>query len=860
MILLRQFILRNLAKERLRVAVSIFGITLGIAVVLAIQMANRASLLGFTAAVEALSGKAGLEIISSGMGLSEDLLPSLSWLNQYGELSPIIEGDGEFFGPKGETEFLRILGVDILRDRSFREYRLLEFAAQRRDPTTEEFLRLLLDPQSVVITEKFASRYGLTVGSPLDLTIRDRPQKFVIRGLLRDDGPARAMDGNFLLMDIAAAQWAFDRLGKIDRLEVIPGTKISSSELQTKISQKLPPGWMTQLPSRRGEQVEKMLNAFHFNLTALSYISMLVGLFLIYNTISISVISRRQEIGILRALGTSRSTIMLLFLAEAALIAICGCFTGLLGSRFLALLALRITGTTVKVLYIATASKLPSLGWESAVLAFGMGMSLSLLAALVPAWEASKVTPLSAITGADRLESRFRLNRRHIILPIVFLALGVGLANMKPRDSIPVFGYLSAVAIVFGAAFLTPAVLYLLGRVGSVPLTKMLGLEGKLANANLKGGISRISISVAALAVSLSMMAAIAIMIESFRETVIYWVGQTLQADLYVRPAGRSANGTETHLSPQLVTLFHENPDVAAVDGFRSFTFPFRGSTIHLGARDFVVLRKRGQLLIKEPQDDKEALQAAIDQDAVIVSESFSYKYNQHVGDELELMLPSGEKAFRVAAIFYDYTNDRGTVLMDNRTLTRHFGETQPFSLAVYLHDGVSAEEARSRIMTTLGNTYRVFIHTNSSLRREILRIFDSTFEITYALELISIVVAILGVASTLLTLILERRKELAYLRLVGTEVCQLKKVIFIEALLLAGVSQAIGVFMGLGLSWVLINVINVQSFGWTIQFHFPSSFLMQSSLLILAAAFLAGLYPAQRAARLNAISELAEE
>ena len=860
MILLRQFILRTLAKERLRVAVSILGIALGVAVVLAIQMANRASLLGFATAVEALSGKAGLEIISSGMGLDEDLLTSLTWLNTYGELSPVIEGEGEFVGPKGAPESLRILGVDILHDRSFREYRLLEFEAQRRDPTTEEFLRLLLDPQSVVITEKFASRYGLTVGSSLDLTIRDQNQKFVVRGLLRDEGPARAVDGNFLLMDIAAAQWAFDRLGRIDRLEILPYTKFSSSELIKKISNKLPPGWIIQLPSRRGEQVEKMLEAFHFNLTALSYISMLVGLFLIYNTISISVISRRQEIGILRALGTSRSTVMLLFLAEAGLIAICGCFTGLLMSRFLAELALKITGTTVKILYIATASKLPSLSWENVGLAFGMGLTLSLLAALVPSWEASTATPLSAIIAADRLETRFRLRKSHIFLPIVFFAFGAGLANIRPKGNIPVFGYLSAVAIVFGAAFMTPGFLYWLGRFGSIPLSKVFGVEGSLANANLKGAISRISVSVAALAVSLSMMTAIAIMIESFRETVIYWVGQTLQADLYVRPAGRSANGTETHLSRQLVTLFRDNPDVAAVDSFRSFTLPFGESAINLGSRDFEVLSNRGQLLIKEPQDDQEAVRSAIGQDAVIVSESFSLKYGKRVGNELKLTLPSGEMLFRVSAIFFDYTNDRGTVLMDSRSFTRHFGDIQPFSLAVYLHEGVSAEEARSRILTSLGNTYRVFIHTNSSLRREILRIFDSTFAITYALELISIFVAILGVASTLLTLILERRKDLAFLRLVGAEVSQIKKMVFIEALLLAGTSQAIGVLMGLALSWILINVINVQSFGWTIQFHFPSSFVVQSSLLILVAALLAGFVPAERAARLNTISELAEE
>ena len=249
-----------------------------------------------------------------------------------------------------------------------------------------------------------------------------------------------------------------------------------------------------------------------------------------------------------------------------------------------------------------------------------------------------------------------------------------------------------------------------------------------------------------------------------------------------------------------------------------------------------------------------------MDENAVLVSESFSLKYGKSVGDELRLSLPSGYHTFRIAAVYFDYSSDRGTVVMDLPIFVRFFGDIRPFSLAVYLRTGVSPEEVRSNILKSTGETYRVLIHTNSSLRREILRIFDSTFTITYALEFISIFTAILGVGSTLLTLILERRRELALLRMIGAGGQQVRRMVLVEALLLAAVSQIVGLITGLALSLVLIYVINVQSFGWTIQFHFPSEFIVQSTLLVLAAAFVAGLYPAQRASRMQAVSELAEE
>jgi putative ABC transport system permease protein len=861
--LFRQFILRRLMQERLRSVATILGIALGIAVIVAIQLTNASSLRGFAAAIETVSGKTSLEIVGAGPGFDELRLQRLGWLREYGLVSPVIEGDAQA-RVNGAIESLRILGVDMLRDRAFREYRLRSTVQEQPQRSATDFLNLLLDPRSIILTEKFASRHNLKAGSQLELIVGDKAEAFTIRGLLGDEGPARALDGSFALMDIAAAQLSFNRLGRLDRVDVRLRDDLNIDEAEKQISERLRQsgvaGLSVQRPARRGQQVEKMLAAFHFNLTALSYIALLVGLFLIYNTVSISVITRREEIGMLRALGATRRKILALFLAEATLLAIIGCASGLLFGRLLAFVAVKLTSTTVTALYIAAAAAVPSLTLKHFILAFAVGLPLSLLAALLPARAATRVPPTAAMRGADRLESRFRLRRRSLIAPVVLFALAWWLAQRPAVAGLPLSGYAAALSIVFGAAWLVPAILYFVTRLGRHPLAQVFKVEGRLANSNLAGAIPRISISVAALAVSLAMMTAIAVMVGSFRETVIYWVSQTLKADLYLRPASRANVATEAVISSEVINAVTAHPQVAAADPFRNFDVPYENSLVTLGAGDFSVLTGRGNLLFKEPADWRAALREMINRDEVIASESFAIRYDKRVGDTVSIPTPQGPKLFRLAGIYYDYSSDRGILVMSRATLARYFGEQSPTSLSIYLRPDADADTVREQLLDSFGDRYRVFIFTNSALRNEVLRIFDSTFAITWALEVIAIFVAIVGVASTLLTLILERRREIALLRLVGADRHQVRRMVIIEAAIMGGVSQIIGIAVGLLLSLVLIYVINVQSFGWTIQFHLPVLFLIQSSALILIATALSGIYPARRASQLYVAEQMAEE
>nr|MCU0256039.1 ABC transporter permease [Vicinamibacterales bacterium] len=726
--------------------------------------------------------------------------------------------------------------------------------------TAQEFLLLLIDPRTVILTEKYARRHGLAAGSQVSLVIGDREAAFTVRGLLRDEGPAKLLDGNLVLMDLAAAQWAMGRLGHVDRVDVQLRDPSTIDTAEQAIAARLPDGLTAQRPARRGAQVERMLAAFHLNLNALAWVALLVGLFLVYNTVSTSVIVRREEVGTLRALGVSRRAVLGLFLGEATVLAAAGTAIGVGLGRVLADAAVGLTSTTVNALYVASASAPPALSAPDVLVAALVGVPLSLAAAALPALEAARVSPLAAIRGADRLETRFAFGWRRLIAPLVLLALGAWLATLPPIDGLPVAGFASAFTLVFGAAFLVPLVLFAFGRFGRVVMGRAFGVAGALANANLAGAIPRVSVSVAALAVSLSMMVAIAIMIGSFRDTVAYWVGDTLKADLFVGPAARANGPGQSAVSEEVERLVASHPLVADVDRFRTSTIDYGDVRVTLTAGDFGVVARRGNLVFKAPADGLERLRLAAGRDQVVVSEPFANRHGVGVGGHVELKTPAGPRRFEVVAVYFDYSSDRGVLAMDAATFARHFGGARPTGLSVYLVDGASPDEVRDALLRALAPDQRIFVYTNAALRAEVLRIFDATFAITYALEAIAIVVAIMGVAGTLLTLILERRREIAMLRLVGAERRQVRRMVVLEAAMLGGASQGVGLAVGLLLSLVLVFVINYQSFGWTIQFHVPWLFLAQMSVAIVVATALSGLYPARLASRIHVAAEVGEE
>ena len=411
--LFRQFILRSLTREKLRALITVLGISLGVGVAVAIRLANASALESFRAATDSIAGETSIQITGTAGRFDEILIADLGWLRSFGQVSPVINGyamielDSQSRDATGTRDiFLQALGVDVLRDRMLRRYRLLRVNDAGSEPTGRELLSLLADPQSVVLTERFALRHGLSIGSKISLLIGEARQAFVVRGLLLDEGPARALQGNFALMDIAAAQLAFNRIGLLDRVDVKLKRGLDINVAEAEIERRLPSGLKVLRPETGYGQVEKMIAAFHFNLSALGSIALLVGLFLIYNTVSISVITRREEVGALRAVGASRVMVLALFLGEALLLTIVGTICGLGLGRLMATIAVQVTATTVETFYIASAATETvarhTLGAAEVALAFGVALPLALVAAGGPALEAARVRPIEAIRGAER--------------------------------------------------------------------------------------------------------------------------------------------------------------------------------------------------------------------------------------------------------------------------------------------------------------------------------------------------------------------------------------------------------------------------------------------------------------------------
>ena len=859
--LFRWFILTQLRRERLRSGLTIVGIALGVAVVLAIRLANTLSVRGFEVALDAVSGRTSLEVVGPGIGVDEELLADLGWLRALGRVSPVIDGDALLRSPDSAgfgPEQVRVLGVDILRDESFRTYALDE-TGSAPVVTTQDFLTLLTDPRAIVLTSAFATRHGLAVGDDVDLVAAGQTAPLVVRGLLGGTGPASVRNGNVALMDIAAAQVALGRLGVVDRVDVQLNDPSASDVAQRAIADRLPPGLAVQRPERRGAQVEKMLSAFHFNLSALSYIALLVGLFLVYNTISVSVITRRAEVGMLRTVGAGRMTVLALFLGEAMCLALVGCAIGIPLGWGMAHLAVGLTSSTVSTFWVASAATVPPLSGADVGLGVAVALPLAIVAALVPAREAARMMPVAAVRDERDVRVRERLPLRYLVGTGLLFAVGGWCATLPPLGGLPVFGLISALCVVLGAALLTPVALYGVQRLGETWVDRRLGLAVMLARSNVGAAIRRVSISVATLAVSLAMMVAIAIMIGSFRSTVVYWVSQTLEADLFVAGGRAGPLSDRSVVTARSEAIIAAHPATVAIDGFRSIDVPYGDSLVIVGSGRFPVMLDHGHLLFKAPDDGRAAMVSAVGSDAVVVSESFALRYGLTAGDRVVLPTKSGATDFRIAAVYYDYASDRGLIVMDEPIFDVHYDTRRPAGLTVYLDEGADPDRVRAELLATIGLEQPVFVTTNAALRAQVLEVFDSTFAITYALEAVAILVSMFGVATTLLTLVLERRREMTMLRLVGAERRHLRQVIMAEAGLLGLVSLGIGFGVGLVLSTILIFVINVQSFGWTIQFDLPTPFLLQAGVVILVTTVLAGAYPARLAGRMT-LAQLATE
>jgi putative ABC transport system permease protein len=449
--------------------------------------------------------------------------------------------------------------------------------------------------------------------------------------------------------------------------------------------------------------------------------------------------------------------------------------------------------------------------------------------------------------------------KRDALIALVLAALGAAASQAPELGGMPVMGYLSALLFVGASAMTTPLVVHAVMSAGSGLLRRMMGVEALLASRSLGGSLRRTSVLVGALATAIAMMTSVGIMVGSFRQTVLTWMDGQLSGDLYLRPAGAVSAGQHPTIAPGLAERIAQVPGVQSVGRFRAYEIDYQGLPATLAGVDVDLKRSEQSLSYLSGRPAVEVLRELSAGDNALVSEPFANKHHVKAGDAITLPLGERRATFHVVDVFYDYGHEAGFIILDRATLLKYLPDAAPTNLAVFLKPGADPAVARAAVKkATAGSDVLMF--SNGEIRREGIRVFDQTFAITYALEAISIVVAIGGIAGALMSIAMDRRREFGVLRFLGATASQIRKLILVEAGLIGLLANATGLALGFVLSLILIYVINKQSFGWTIQFHWPVAVLLGSMTVVYAATVLAGIVPARMAVRLNPIEVVHEE
>ena len=863
MTVFRLLVWRHVGGELPRTALTVGGVALGVAVYVAVATANVEIVRSFEQAVLGVAGRTTLQVFNatdSLGGFDERIIEPLSHAAGVLLATPVLDLTG-IWRTEGSARgiVLPILGVDLLAESSFRDYRVVE--SDHHNSGSESDWERYLEPDTVFVGRRLAQRHGLALGSALAVNVGGRVKRLIVRGVLEGDGPARSTFEELAVMDIAAAQLLFDRLGRLDRIDLVTDPARPVEEVKRAVQALLPPELIAKRPQQRNAQIERMTRAFRLNVSILSVVALLVGLFLVYNTVSFAVLRRRREIGILRSLGLSSAGIAWLLLTEVVLVGIVGSVVGIGFGVALSNGVLQTLAATVSSLYYQSLVP-PRLIWVSSdVLVQGLliGIVVAVVGSLGPIREAVSVEPTQALApGGYELVGTVRVATALTRAAAAFLLAGLA-AWQDPVQGVPLFGYFAVFLVVLGFAWLSPVVIRSIAPCLRWVLPRQAGCLPRLAAAELERAPVRNAVAVSALMVGLALMIGVSVMIHSFRQTVDLWLDQTVKADLIVAPPTWLGDGPEWALPESVHQRLQGLPGVVAADSYRDVRMDYRDRPVRVVVRDLLIHARHSRYLFLDG-DSTTVLTEAVHGDRVIVSETFARQFSLRRGDRIALPSPDGPVELSIAGVFYDYSTDGGKIVLDRSLYARHWGDRNATVVPLYLAPGADPEAVRRAVLERLQDNPPVMILTNGELKREVLRIFDQTFAITYALEVIAVTVALLGIANTLLAGILERQRQLAVLRAIGGTPAQVGRLILWESGLLGLAGTVLGAAAGLVLSVLLVEVINKQSFGWTIVFHPAPGVLLEAVALALLATVLAGYWPARRAARLPVAESLQYE
>jgi putative ABC transport system permease protein len=855
--LLRHVSLRHIKFQKAQTILALAGICLGVAAIVSIGIVNKSVLRSFEDSLIQATGRATLQITGAQSGFPEAIVEKVRAVPGVEYAVPVIDTDGLL--SKGKERSVMILGVDVLVDSQIRSYSLSNESADIPDP-----LLFLAKADSILITKAMAEREGIALNQKIKVETVRGTRTFRVRGILNPEGPAKAMGGNLAVMDIYAAQMAFGKEGRVDRVDV---SLLRGEELETvkqRIRAALPKGYTVETPVGRTRQIEEMLSKFQTGLNLISIFAIIVGMYLIYNAVSISIVHRRKEIGILRALGTTRGEIMRLFMGETLAISI---IASALGVGVGILFAGSIVGALGKIIsqwYARTTVTGISVTWYYPVSGIACGVMASLVAAVFPVLSGSRISPISAIRSVPYSEEGFFTGRRLNIAAAFFLLLSAtvfGLykfAEFSPYFRNKTFLFSSQIFLLLGISLLTPAFLKgFLSMFHRMPALR-LGSMGMLAGLNLRKNITRNAVAVAAIFFGISVFVNSAGFVHSLKESVMTWLDAVVRADIIVS-AGHPSSSTNAQTVPMPVDMWREIekvPGVLSADPWRKVYMDYNGKRVLLSIVDLVRRGKYSHFMVVRG-DHKGLLSLLPRRDNIAVSEAFAAEFGVKPGDVITLPTPSGPVRFGIVAVVVDYLYDGGTISMDINTYQRHWGDMLADQFSVRVKPGENIATVRDAIQKRLGTDRKLYVLPVREFKAEIRKVIDQTFMFNYALSVITMTIACFGIIITLLASVLERTREIGVLRSIGMLRRQVSGVVVLESVLMGVMGGILGSGAGIITGWITLEGADYSSL---VEYCIPYGTILWALIMSVGLSAVAGMYPARRAAKTNIVEALAYE
>jgi putative ABC transport system permease protein len=831
------FSLRDMRKHMGRVLTVLSGIALGAAVFTSVRLSVNASLDSFTKSMDLIAGRADYVLTRPGGYVPEYFVTKLLKHPAIQTASPVLMTYTRVVQDRAEPFLL--IGFDPILDRPLRNWRI----SPQKNQESIVWLDLLKEPYTLILAEPLAHKLKRSPGDVILLENSHQRSNFKILAKLDQQGLALAEGGRVALTDIATFQEFTGLLGKVDRIDIKLKPNAGSEDLDA-IRSLLPKSMTLNPPSATRESGKGMISAYQLNLSILSFASLFVGMFLVYSLVALNAASRRQELAVLRSTGASGYHLFFIFLAEGALLGIAGWLVAIPVGNFLIKYLLHGVSQTISTLFVRVQVDRLSLDAGEILLSFGVTVFISALAAYQPAREAMQVSPKEALE-ISQLGMRPRKTPGQLATGgFICILLVLPLSRLPAILGIPIPGYLSILLLFVGFSLLAPWALEHFGHALSFRLRKLAGIPAYLASRYVRDSGTRTAVSVGALITAVALFTALVIMIYSFRQTVEYWTYATIRGDLFLTSKMGEINRFRYPIDPEVIEylqIFKDQVDIVPNRRFflTDANFPF----------EFELLDMQGFMqygsffwLRGDPEKICPMLKRG---DGVVVSEVFSNRTGLTVGDHFEAQIEESFVKLPILGIVRDYRTQGGVVFYSLQHFEAQYHKTYWGGLRIFFKDrfqdlDLAVSNLRKQITGRMGD--KVDIYSGQGVRDAVLRIFDETFAVTIVLLLIALVIAALGIATTLTVLVLERSRQLNTLLAVGASFRQIRTMIFWEAGFIVTIGEAAGIVCGFILSYLLVYVVNRQSFGWTFLYGVDWESMGLSIPLIIITALVAAL------------------